>query len=275
MSYCSTTEVYNACELDSTVVEETVVSANIDAAEEFVDRLTFTTYHALQDSGTAESSTSSTLTDDDKSWTSNAYADMQIWIYSGTGAGQIRKIESNDSDTITVTTDWTTNPDDTSKYRVVYSASDPLVSESVDGTGSSTLMLDNYPLILLESLNISDTDITTSTVYQYPKYGELKLSNDSEKRYFYDLYPQNIDISYWYGVYPLPNLVKRFTIIQAALGTLAAQIGGTYATPSTYTLPEVSVTIGQAYVNIRETFNSLLKEAQLIMPRLRRYSIIA
>jgi len=275
MTYCSTDDVYAATKLSSTVVPESSITAFISAAERYVDLKTFTTYHALEVSGTADSSDSTSITDDEATWTVNAYANMYVWIFGGTGATQFRKILSNTSDTLTVDTAWGTNPDNTSTYRIVYTASNPNVSESMDGTGNSTFFLDSYPLLNVQSLSIADIAVTVSSLYVYERLGKIMLSKTSEVRYFYMYEPQQVDLNFWYGVYPLPAEVKRFTIVQAALSTLAAQVGGTYATPSTYTLPEVSLSIGQAYVNIRETFNSLLKEAQALEPILQKYMTIA
>jgi len=275
MTYCSAADIYAATKLSSTVVPEASVIAFISAAERFVDLKTFTTYHAEEVSGLAESSDATSVTDDDAAWDVNAYANMYVWIYGGTGATQFRKILSNTADTLTVDTAWSTNPDNTSTYRIVYTASNPNVSELIDGTGNSTLFLDNYPLLNVQSLSITDINITVSSLYTYERLGKIMLSKTSEVRYFYAYEPQLVDLNFWYGVYPLPAEVKRFTIVQASLSTLAAQIGGTYATPSTYTLPEVSLSIGQAYVNIRETFNSLLKEAQALEVILQKYMTIA
>jgi hypothetical protein len=274
MSYCSTSEVYAACKLDDTVVPEATVTAIIKSAEKQVDRFTYTTYWSEEDSGTATAGDDAELTDDTQSWDDNAYANMYAWIHSGTGSGQIRKISSNTSDTLTLDRDWSTNPDDTSEYRIIYAASDPYFSDSIDGTGTATFFAVNYPIRLLESLSIDDTSVTTTNVFIYTKQGKLQLSEDAEERYFLNSKPQQVDLAYWFGVYPLPEEVKRYTIVCAAMGTLAAQTGGTYATPSTYSLPEGSVTVGQAYVNIRETFNMLKNEKEALERVLEKYGVI-
>jgi len=72
-------------------------------------------YVGLQDSGTAESGSDTTLTDTNKSWTTNQWAGKVLVITAGTGAGQTRKITSNTATVITVPT-WITNPDNTSQY---------------------------------------------------------------------------------------------------------------------------------------------------------------
>ncbi len=67
--------------------------------------------------GIADSATVNTLVDSSADLT-NVNSGWKISIYYGTGSGQIRNISSASGSTITVSTDWTTNPDTTSKYRI-------------------------------------------------------------------------------------------------------------------------------------------------------------
>lgn len=67
--------------------------------------------------GTATSATGTTLVNSGKSWTTNQWANYQVRIISGTGAGQIRSITSNTGTTLTVPT-WTITPDSTSVYSI-------------------------------------------------------------------------------------------------------------------------------------------------------------
>ena len=66
--------------------------------------------------GTATSGAAATLTNTGKNWTVNQWTNYQIRITAGTGAGQIRTVASNTSTVITVSSNWTTNPDATSQY---------------------------------------------------------------------------------------------------------------------------------------------------------------
>jgi hypothetical protein len=68
--------------------------------------------------GTATAGAASTLTNGAKAWTVNQWANYQIKITAGTGAGQIRTIASNTATVITVSAAWTTNPDATSQYHI-------------------------------------------------------------------------------------------------------------------------------------------------------------
>ena len=67
--------------------------------------------------GTATSATGTTLVNSAKTWATNQWANYQVRIVSGTGAGQIRSITSNTGTTLTVAT-WTINPDATSVYSI-------------------------------------------------------------------------------------------------------------------------------------------------------------
>jgi hypothetical protein len=68
--------------------------------------------------GTATAGAASTLTNGAKAWTVNQWANYQIKITAGTGAGQIRTIASNTATVITVSAAWTINPDATSQYHI-------------------------------------------------------------------------------------------------------------------------------------------------------------
>lgn len=68
--------------------------------------------------GTATAGGASTLTNSSKGWATNQWANYQIRITGGTGAGQIRTISSNTGTVITVSSAWTTQPDATSTYSI-------------------------------------------------------------------------------------------------------------------------------------------------------------
>lgn len=68
--------------------------------------------------GTATGSTATTLTDTNQDWGTDTWANTWVRIETGTGAGQVRRISSNTSNTLTIASAWTTNPDTTSTYRI-------------------------------------------------------------------------------------------------------------------------------------------------------------
>jgi len=84
---------------------ETIVDSSSDPAD-------------LKTTNTASSGGANTLTDSSKSWTNDEWINYSVYIKSGTGAEQIRRITDNDGTVLTVTPNWTTNPDNTSKYQI-------------------------------------------------------------------------------------------------------------------------------------------------------------
>ena len=66
--------------------------------------------------GTATNGGAITLENSAKNWATNQWANFQLRIIAGTGAGQIRTIASNTATIITLTAVWTIAPDNTSEY---------------------------------------------------------------------------------------------------------------------------------------------------------------
>jgi hypothetical protein len=66
--------------------------------------------------GTVTAGSSTTLTNTAKSWTTNQWANSQLRITAGTGAGQNRTVASNTATTLTLSSAWSTAPDATSQY---------------------------------------------------------------------------------------------------------------------------------------------------------------
>ena len=64
------------------------------------------------------SATGGTLSDSDAGWTPNQYTGWSVIIVSGTGAGQVRSILSNSATQLSVSPNWTTTPNTTSRYAI-------------------------------------------------------------------------------------------------------------------------------------------------------------
>lgn len=71
------------------------------------------------DYGTASAGGSNYLDNTIKRWITNQWAGKTIAILSGTGSGQTRTISSNTGTRITVSSNWTTNPNSTSIYKII------------------------------------------------------------------------------------------------------------------------------------------------------------
>jgi len=67
----------------------------------------------------ATAGAAATLTDGAApSWTANQWTNFQVRIVGGTGAGQVRTVASNTGTVLTVTANWTANPDTSSYYQI-------------------------------------------------------------------------------------------------------------------------------------------------------------
>ena len=82
-----------------------------------------TTYGVLTDS-IATAGAATTLSDTAQTWATSGNdspgeGSKRVTIYLGTGAGQVRIISSNTATVLTVSVAWTTNPDTTSRYKIL------------------------------------------------------------------------------------------------------------------------------------------------------------
>ncbi len=93
--------------------------------------------------GWATSSTNNTLTDTTKSWETDAFVNAYVVIINGTNNGEQKKIIGNTNNTLTVDSNWTTNPNTSSQYVIIQSTSlnviPNLISGIATGGGSNTL----------------------------------------------------------------------------------------------------------------------------------------
>lgn len=270
--YCTTTDVYRITGLDASdppVSSSYVTEFILDAMEE-VDRIAQTKFLNIETSGTATSSTDSTIVDSSQSWTADEFnTDYMVYITGGTGSGQLRKITDTTTDTLTVTPDWDTNPDTDSTFEVYQNT---IISETLNGNGKTYLFLRNFPIFTIQSLSIDSTSVTTSNLYLYKEEGKIELKSGAEYSYFNDTTPQLVRISYSYGVYPMPRHIKELTAILAGMRTLIDQIGGTYNDVTSYTLPELSASKGEPYTNIREALSRLERRKDALLPLIEYYA---
>ena len=95
----------------------TAKSLGTEIADPIVDALEKTAESGL-DTGTATGGTTTTLVDTTKHWDTNVWKYGLVEITGGTGEGQIMEIDSNTSDTLTLSGTFTTVPDTTSTYKI-------------------------------------------------------------------------------------------------------------------------------------------------------------
>lgn len=267
MAFCTAAEVKAAINFPSTgaPVSDADITTFIGYAEEEIEDIYKTKFGNISESGTADGDfATTTLSLSTLSMTTNAYVGYVLWIHAGTNEGEYREITANTATKITVSPAFSAATDNTSQFRVVklgYS------NDTVDGSGTDTMFVKNQPLIALNSLTIDSTSVTPAYVYQYPESGKLVLGTaDVESTYFNDARRQLINMKYVYGVYPMPQIIKRLCIIMAGMRTLTSQIAGTYNDFTTISLPGgVSGSKGEPYTNIREAVAGFQGEARGII----------
>lgn len=88
-------------------------------------------------SGTATSGGNTTLTDSTKSWSTDQHLGRVVKITGGTGSGQSKRISANTATQLTVESAWSTNPDATSQYKILYD----LHAAILDQTDSKVLIV--------------------------------------------------------------------------------------------------------------------------------------
>ena len=264
--FCSAAEVKAAIDFPATgaPVTDANITTFIGYAEEEIENIYKTKFGNIDVSDTALSGTTTTLVNGAASYTASEYIGYVVWIHTGTNNGEYREITANDTTTLTVSPAFSAAADNTSQFYITklgYS------DETVDGSGTSTQFTINQPLIALNSLTIDSTTITPAYVYQYNDSGRLLLgTDDCEATYFSDATPHLIDMKYVYGVYPMPQIIKRLCICLAGIRTLTSQIAGTYDDFTNVSLPGgVTASKGEPYTNIREAVATMQGEARGII----------
>jgi hypothetical protein len=98
------------------IANNTSTAINFPAIGVAVD--TTSKYRILgYDGGTASSNSAfNTLVDSTKSWPVNRWGNYGVRILSGTGAGQVRQILTNDTTSLVIYGSWSQTPDTTSRY---------------------------------------------------------------------------------------------------------------------------------------------------------------
>lgn len=273
MTYCSTTEVYAVAGITSAEVSAADVTMHIKVAEKYVDRITGTTWWHTESSGTATAATATTLTDSGKTWTASAYIYDYVYIVSGTGAGQMRQITANTTTQLTVAT-WTVTPDVTSVYAIIHTGTNPIKTDtfSSDGYQPSAYWVTKYPIVETVSISIDAVSQTVADVWVDEDEGKITLGNGNATNRWSAKVQGNV-VAYYFGVYetPFDELVSKLTANVAATYVLSQQMGGTFDAPSTFSLPEGSVSVGQAYINIKGTLEELRKTITILEGVVRKY----
>jgi len=264
--YCTAAEVRAAINFPDTggPVDDADITTFIGYAEEEIEDIYKTNFGNIDKSDTADSGTTTTIVTGASSYTANEYIDYVVWVHTGTNSGEYRPIVSNTTTTLTVSPAFSAAIDNTSQFYITKLG---YKDQTVDGSGTDTQFVEYQPLISLNALTIDGTSVTPSYVYQYKDPGKLVLgTDDAEVSYFSDSNPQLVNLKYVYGVYPLPQTIKRLCILLAGIRTLVAQIAGTYDDFTNVSLPGgVTASKGEPYTNIREAVAGFQGEARGII----------
>lgn len=265
LSYLTTPdEVRRLIGVDNSVISDADANALIEIAQAEVERQTHTDFLVAQADSTATSGDTSTVNDTNASYTAdewnsdeNLVGGYAVWIYSGTGSGQIRTITNNTDTALTVSPVFSTAPDNTSKYRIIKNT---YHNETFSGDGTEVYFTEYYPIKEIVSIEIDSTSITESYVYNTGSMGKLELGSSAEKSTWDDNYPLLCNIKYYSGVYPVPSIVEKYCAILAAIYCAEYMIGSTYTFATSYSHPDISISKGVPYPHFEKVFNSLVKK---------------
>ncbi len=200
------------------VTEDTVIAVGKGSYDELMDSAGFqvlatltikamdTSGNNLYDSGTATSGGNNTLTDTGKAWAANIFDDGIIWIWSGTGKGQKRSVASHTATEITVTVNWGTNPDATSKYVVI---------------GDVSLKTVTSRATAINFRNVNNVNIYGFQILDYTSYGLIMYGGNNTKLSY--CYIDCTYAAYYDGVY-YSFFSYTFVSLMAASGTTAGLI---------------------------------------------------
>lgn len=129
--------------------------------------------------GTAAAGTTSTITlaSDADGTNDNAYDNAVVWIYEGTGKGQMRGVSVYVAGTNVVTVDqnWTTTPDTTSKYVILPSPkpvaatdfADAFLGRNIAGSSSSGRTVKQALAALRNKVTLTSITSTSATMTVY------------------------------------------------------------------------------------------------------------
>jgi len=260
--YCTPDDVRRQMGITDSDVSDADVTEFIIMAESEVDALTHTTFLKVQDDGTATSGNTTTLTDSGATWVadewnsdSNLIGGYMVWIYSGTNSGESRVITDNTETALTVSPAFSSAIDNTSKYRILKNT---YTNETFTGDGTQIYFTKEYPLLVNPySLTIDSTSVTIDNIYTTTQLGKLQLSSSAEVAKFKDTYPLLCNLKYFFGVYPLPILVRDLCSVIAGMMTAMNMIGGTYTFATNYSIPDLSVSKGVPYPHFDRALSAM------------------
>lgn len=151
------------------------------------------------------------------------------------------------------------------------------VSEEYYGNNKKSLFLDNYPIVSITSLTVGGTSVTTSYIDIVNETGKITLTNSAEAAKFTlpssespEQEDRNVAVTYVWGNSTSPYWLKRLAECIAGIMILTTQTGGTYDDLTSYSLGDLTASLGEPYTNIRQTVMYLREEIDRIMSNVKK-----
>lgn len=145
------------------------------------------------DSGTITVGTLNGLRDNAKNWTPNSFINFQVNITSGTGNGQVRTVNGNTNNTLTLLTSWSIIPDASSTYTITRFDSSNPYSMTAIGLPPSTFKPAISNKYLFDKIireigfsydsNLLESSVFTETIMPYNGPLVMKLSEEVTEPY--------------------------------------------------------------------------------------------
>lgn len=157
----------------------------------------------------------------------------------------------------------------------------PLTTETATeeqwGNNKNSLFLYNSPIVSLDTLTIGGTSITTTYVDVVKATGQITLMTTAEAARFTlpqsqapTQFDRNISITYTWGFSTAEYWYLRLVECLAAIMILTQQTGGTYDDITSYTIGDVTASVGEPWTNINRTVMNLKEEIKSIMKNVKK-----
>lgn len=130
--------------------------------------------------GTSTSSTNTTLVKTGAGWTTNQFAGYYVRIVSGLGDGELRKIASNTSDTLTIEGTWGTNPGAADFVISLGTATNytlVLTGGTVGGLSVNGMVVGKFTINKQTAKKIFQVDSTLNTISAQTLNASTKIDN--------------------------------------------------------------------------------------------------
>jgi hypothetical protein len=137
------------------------------------------------------------------------------------------------------------------------------ITETYDGNGQRFMYLDHYPIVSLTTLTINGTSVTVSRVWVTAVTGRIELKTNAEVGVFDKSTPQLISIKYKHGEL-INSKAKNLMALVAGQMALVSVLGGSWSSVVSFSLPEMSGSLGSHYEALRVAVEKVTAQIQFI-----------